>query len=101
MTLARLALLIATYVSLDVSNPMMPGVFGAEESIEVRQSDRFRGQDHAVLLPRAPELERLDRPHRSVALSRLPAPVTPRSRQARVTRSHTSLPAPASPSEDS
>lgn len=102
MTLARLALLVAVYVSLDVSNPMMPGAltFGAQ-SVEARQSDRFRGQDDAALIPLAPLPDSLDPPERPVMLRRPPAPVmTPRSRQAHVTRSDSSLPPPPSPSED-
>ena len=47
MTLSRLALLVALYLSLDVSNPMFPGAltFGLEDSVEVRQADRLRGLD--------------------------------------------------------
>ena len=101
--LARLALLVATYLSLDVSNPMMPGAltFGVEESVEVRPSDRFRGQDrHVAPIPRVPEPERLDPSDRSLIGRRLPAPVSPRSRSAHVTRSRLSVAAPASPAED-
>jgi hypothetical protein len=102
VTLARLALLVALYVSLDVSNPMMPGAlgFGIEESVDVVQSDRFRGQDHAALVPPAPEPRRLDPPDRSATALRPAAPGTPRVRQAHVTRSQPSSPAPASPSDD-
>jgi hypothetical protein len=103
MTLARLALLVAIYVSLDVSNPMMPGAltFGVEQSVEARQADRFRGQAHeAAPIPRAPEPERLDPADRSVTPRRLPAPETLTSRQHHVARSQLSLPAPVSSSED-
>jgi hypothetical protein len=101
MTLARLALLVAAYVLLDLSNPMMPGAlaFGVEDSVEVRQSDRFRCHDSAEPMPLAPALKGIDRPRRSVALRRPPAPGTPRFRHAPVTR-HPSLLAPSAPSED-
>lgn len=102
MTLARLALLVAAYVSLDVSNPMMPGAltFGVEESVEARQSDRFRGQDdHAARVARAPEPERFDPPDGSLTARRPLAPVTRRSRQSHVARAHLPLP-PAVASED-
>ena len=100
---ARLAWLVAAYLSLDVANPMMPGAltFGVEESVEARQSDRFRGQDpHLAPSPGPPEPERLDPSARTLTLRRLPGPVTPRSGRAPVTRSRLSLPAPARPAED-
>lgn len=103
MVLARLALLVAAYLSLDVSNPMMPGAltFGVEESVEVRPAERFRGQDHHVApIPRVLEPERLDPSDRALTLRRLPAPATARSRPAAVTRSRLSLPAPVSPTEE-
>jgi hypothetical protein len=103
MMLARLALLVAAYLSLDVSNPMMPGAltFGVEESVEARPSDRFRGQDpHAAPMPGAPEPERLDPSDRGLTVRRLPAVAAPGSRPAPVTRSRLSLPAPAAPAED-
>jgi hypothetical protein len=96
-----MALLFAVYVSLDLSNPMMPGAltFGAQDSVEMRQSDRARGEDDAALA-RLPGPERLAPPERSVTPLRAPAPATASSRRAHVTRSHPSAPAPASPSED-
>ena len=103
MKLARLALLVAVYVSLDASNPMMPGAltFGAEQSIEMRQADRYRSQDHLALpVLRAPEGERFEQAEASLALRRPVAPVTPRSRPAPVMRSHLSSPPAASPSDD-
>jgi hypothetical protein len=64
MPLARLALLVVVYLSLDVANPMMPGalVFGLEDSVEVRAA---RVQDHdatarlavAPVPPRVPPIE--------------------------------------------
>ena len=103
MMLARLALLVAAYLSLDVSNPMMPGAltFGVEESVEARPSDRFRGQDpHVAPIAQVPDPQRLDPSDRALTLRRLPAPATPRSGPAPVTRSHLSSPAAASPAED-
>lgn len=103
MMLARLAFLVAAYLSLDVSNPLMPGAltFGVEESVEARQSDRFRGQDHHVApVLRAPEPERVAPSGGSLTRRPQPVPVTPRSRQAHVTRSRLSVPSHASPAED-
>lgn len=103
MTLARLALFVAVYVTLDLSNPMMPGAltFGGDSSLEMRQADRFRGQaPEAAPIPRAPAPERRDPADRPVTLGRLPAPETLRLRQPHVARSRLSLPAPTAPSED-
>jgi hypothetical protein len=102
MTLARLALFIAVYVSLDVSNPLLPGALTfADQSVEVRQADRFRGQNYeAVPAPRAPEPERLEPADQSRPVRRPLPPETLRSRWAQVARSHLSLPAAASSSED-
>lgn len=103
MTLARLALLVAVYVSLDVSNPLMPGAltFGGEQSIELRQAERYRGQAHlAAPVPRPPEPECRDRADESLARRRPAAPMPPRLRPVRVMRSHLSSPLAASPSDD-
>jgi hypothetical protein len=103
MTLARLALFVAVYVSLDLSNPMMPGAltFGGDSSVEMRQADRFRGQaPEAAPIPRAPAPERRDPADRPVTVRRLPAPETRRLRQPHVARSRLSRPASTSLSED-
>lgn len=102
MTLARLALLVVVYVSLDLSNPMMPGAlaFGIEETVEVLPSDRFRDETHAPLVPLAPAPRRLDSPDWSPARRRPLPPVTPRIRQARAPRVPPSASIPASPAED-
>ena len=44
MSLLKLALLLAVYVSLDFSNPMMPGAvsFDTTDSVEGRRADRGR-----------------------------------------------------------
>ena len=99
MRLSRLALLIAFYVSLDVANPMMPGalVFGAQESVEARQADRFRAHDEAPALALAPEgltpIEPIVVPSRMTWAA-------PRTRHVHVTRSRLLLQAPAPSSED-
>jgi hypothetical protein len=103
MTLARLALLIAVYVALDVSNPMMPGAltFGIDDSVEVRQAERYRGLIHqAATIPRVPEPAGLDLFDGPRARPARPAPVSPALRRAPVTRSHLSVAAPVSPIED-
>jgi hypothetical protein len=58
-----LVLIVAVYVSLDVANPLMPGAltFGVEDSVEVRQAERFRGPDDAALVPTVPLPERVAR----------------------------------------
>lgn len=102
MTLARLALLVAVYVSLDVSNPLMPGAltFGVEASVEVRQAERYRGQDHRAPVPRAPEPERLDRSDQFLVVRRPAVPVPSRPRPAGVRRLPLSSSSASSSSED-
>lgn len=102
MTLSRLALLVALYLSLDVSNPMFPGAltFGLEDSVEVRQADRLRGHDDGIPLPLARASERLALPERAVAPSRAPAPLISRSRRAHAPRAHLPLRAPGPSPED-
>ena len=102
MTLSRLALLVALYLSLDVSNPMFPGAltFGLEDSVEVRQADRLRGHDDGMPLPLARGSERLALSERSGASSRAPAPPIPRFRRAHAPRAHLPLRAPAPSFED-
>jgi hypothetical protein len=58
-----LVLIVAVYVSLDVANPLMPGAlaFGVEDSVEIRQAERFRGHDDAAPVPTMPPLERAAR----------------------------------------
>lgn len=102
MRLPRLALLVAVYVSLDLSNPMMPGAltFGVESSVEVRQTDRFRNNDDGAPLPLARGSERPGPSERLVALTRTPAPPMPRFRRARAARAHLPLVAPAPSPEE-
>ncbi|MGH7277878.1 MAG: hypothetical protein ACREJG_04245 [Candidatus Rokuibacteriota bacterium] len=71
----RLALLLAVYVALDFSNPLMPGAvsFGAEESVEARQADRLRGADALGPLPLAPAGDRVVAIEPAVTLTRMPA----------------------------
>jgi len=56
--LARLILLVASYLALDVANPMMPGVlaFSAQDSVEARLAHRLGGHD--VASPSARTVER-------------------------------------------
>jgi hypothetical protein len=56
MSLLKLALLFAVYVSLDFSNPMMPGAvsFDAGDSVEGRRTDRGREADADVSAARLP-----------------------------------------------
>lgn len=102
MNLSRLALLVAVYLSLDVSNPMLPGAlsFGVEDSVEVRQADRLRGPDDAPPLPPARGAERAALSERPVAPGRAPTPPMPRFRRARATRAQLPLHAPATSPED-
>ena len=102
MVLARLALLVAAYLSLDVANPMMPGAltFGVEESVEARQADRSRGQDLDVARLGTPQPAHLDPPGRTLTRHRLPGPAMPRAGRVPVTRSSLSLPAALRPAED-
>jgi hypothetical protein len=98
MTLAKLALLVGVYVSLDLSNPMMPGALAF--GVEGVQSDRSRGDNHAPLVALRLGSRRLDPATRSATLHRPRAPLTPRIWQPRIIRVPPSLPAAASPSED-
>lgn len=103
MTLARMALLVAIYIALDVSNPLMPGAltFGVADSVEVRQAERFRGQaPHFAVVPRLPEPAELDAADRSRPHLPLAATAAHGPRLTRVTRSHLPAPSDVSPSED-
>jgi hypothetical protein len=94
-------ILIMVYVSLDVSNPLMPGalMFGASDSVEAR-TDRFRADDDVPPVRLTPGAERAiateppSAPRRPSA-----APTAALSRGARVIRSRPALRAPA-PSPD-
>lgn len=97
-----LVLVVAVYVSLDVANPMMPGAltFGVEDSVEVRQADRFRGHDDAAPPPQAKAPALLAPVERSVMLSRAPAPEPSGFRPPHTRRSYPSRLAPSASPED-
>jgi hypothetical protein len=102
MTLARLALLVGVYVTLDVANPMMPGAltFGVEESVEVRPSERLRDQiGKVVLVAAVPDAAGVDVVPRMRVPSPRSAPITWASRRAHMTRSQLSVPHALSSSE--
>ena len=98
MSLSRLALIVAVYLSLDVANPMMPGalVFGAEDSVELRQPDRSPTHEETPLAP-APERVVMGEP---AIVSRRPTQVASSVTHTPVTRSHLARPASASPSAE-
>jgi hypothetical protein len=95
-----LVLGLTLYLSLDVANPLMPGAvtFGSENSLELRQAERFRG-DHDAVAP-APSFDRIDAARDDTATTVLlplaPGPTAfPRARRPR-----SSLFAASAPSED-
>jgi len=77
MTLLSFALVFAVYLSLDFSNPLMPGAvtFGDGESVEARQGERPRGVDGTPpplptpVAPQAaePQFVRMRQPSRDVS----------------------------------
>ncbi|MGH7339005.1 MAG: hypothetical protein ACREKH_00800 [Candidatus Rokuibacteriota bacterium] len=97
MKLSRLTLLLAAYVSLDVSNPLMPGAlcFSVEDSVEARRTDPVRIYAGTSALPLALS-KPLTPPEPGVERSRLVAAVNPHFPRAHVTRSDPSPPASAS-----
>jgi hypothetical protein len=102
MTWPHLTLLVAIYVSLDVANPLMPGAlsFGADESVEARQADRFRTHDDVGAAARDPARDIVAVAEPTVVRRGMTAAVRPHARWARVIRSHPSPPLPASSPED-
>ena len=62
MRLARVALVVALCLALDVANPLMPGAlgFGVQNSVDSRQADRPRVDDVAGPLPPANTREQVD-----------------------------------------
>jgi hypothetical protein len=68
---------IAIYVSLDLSNPFMPGafIFDPEQSVEGLHGERGREQIITVAPPVAPRVETDEAPARS---ARRPAPMARR-----------------------
>ncbi|MBI2217333.1 MAG: hypothetical protein HYU51_08555 [Candidatus Rokubacteria bacterium] len=103
MSISWVVWLVAVYMSLDVSNPMMPGAltFGIDESVEVRQADRFRAHDAAARLPLAPAPKRLEPVERPVIVTRASAPDVPRIRRSRLEYPRPAVSTPtASPEDD-
>jgi hypothetical protein len=101
--LLRLALLFAVYLSLDFSNPLMPGAvsFGAEESVKARQAERPRGAEVSEAPPPLPTARARARPaEASCSRSRRPAPDVPCAWRALLQRSYPSLSRSAPPSDD-
>jgi hypothetical protein len=85
MTRCWVVWLVAIYVSLDVANPMMPGAltFGIDESVEVRQADRFRAHDGAAAPQPSPTAKHLE-PLMPAVVARIRALDVPRVRQHRL-----------------
>jgi hypothetical protein len=104
MSLLKLALLLAVYVSLDFSNPMMPGAvrFDADDSVEGRRADRGREADADASAARLPAAA----PRASAAAAPAvmgrarPAPRGTPVWQPHVPRSYPSASSSTAPSED-
>jgi hypothetical protein len=104
MSLLKLALLLAVYVSLDFSNPMMPGAvsFDADDSVEGRRADRGREADadaSAARLPAAAPLRSAAAAPAVMGRAR-PAPRGTPVWQPHVPRSYPSASSSTAPSED-
>jgi hypothetical protein len=97
-----LVLVVTVYVSLDVANPLMPGAltFGIEDSVEVRQAERFRGHDEVALASAFLLSAVTEETERRVMVSRGPVADVPRIWSPHVQRAHSSLSTPPSSSED-
>jgi len=99
VTLSRLTFLVALYITLDLTNPMMPGALGfsSDDSVEVQLFRAPRLHDVATLSARASE-----RPEPIVEdpVPSFPVVNAPRTCSAHVTRSCLPSPARAASSED-
>jgi hypothetical protein len=102
MLASWLILTVALYVSIDIANPMMPGAltFGIEDSVEVRQAERFRDHHDVAWLPAGPPCERVDQVDHQPVLSRVPAAAIRRTSPSRVQCARSSLCAPIASPED-
>lgn len=102
MKLSPLTLLLAIYVSFDVSSPLMPGAlcFSVEDSVEARRTDPVRIYAGTSALPLVPA-KPLSPVEPGVERSRQVAAVNPHSPRSHVTRSDPSPPASAPSPEDS
>jgi hypothetical protein len=96
-----LVLAVTLYVSLDLANPLMPGalMFGVEDSVKARQSERFRGQDDTTLVAATLPPEGLEPSAPRPAVDRISAGVDG-GRPPEAPRARSSLSTPAAPSED-
>ncbi|MEX2146133.1 MAG: hypothetical protein WED01_03880 [Candidatus Rokuibacteriota bacterium] len=104
MSLLKLALLLAVYVSLDFSNPMMPGAvsFDTADSVEGWRADRGREAEADAGASRLPAVALLRHAAGAPAVSGR-ARSAPRGApvwQAHVCRSYPSASASTAPSED-
>jgi hypothetical protein len=102
MKLPRLTLLLAIYVSFDLSSPLMPGAlrFSVQDSVEARRTDTFRISTATSALPLAPVPKPLALVEPGTERNRPVVTVNPCFPRAHVTRSDPSLPSAPSP-EDS
>src|ERR671919_827231 len=93
MLASWLILAVTLYVSIDVANPLMPGAltFGIEDSVEVRQAERFRSHHDVTLLPAAPPCERVGGVDHQTVLGRVPAADIPLTFPSRVSGAPSSL----------
>jgi hypothetical protein len=97
-----LILAVALYVALDVANPLMPGAltFGIEESVEVRQAERFRPHHHVVLPAAARASEWIRQIDDQPAVIRIAVPDVAWTPPARVQLARSSLSSPLPSPED-
>jgi hypothetical protein len=97
-----LVLLVTVYLSLDVANPLMPGAltFGVEDSVELRQAERFRARDHVALRPTVTPPDRVEPIDHGSTVTWTPAANAPRLVPSRVQRARSSLSVPSPSSED-
>lgn len=100
--LLQLSLLFALYLSLDFSNPMMPGAvgFGPGESVEARQGDRLRGAEVTEAPSMVPTIGRVPPFAPPPTVSRRPAPAVSYVWRAFLHRSYPCLSDSTSLSED-
>jgi len=97
-----LILAVSLYVALDVANPLMPGAltFGVEDSVEVRQAERFRAH-HDVVVPAATRAsERARQADHQPAVSRIAVSDVAWTPPAPVQRARSSLSSPIPSLED-
>ena len=97
MRASRLAFLLLLYVTLDFSNPMMPGAvsFDPDDCVEAVRAGRLTTPADAVAAVPAPAPSRFE-PVRRAVLPRAPvmSPAPPRERPAHAWRTPAPPPAP-------